>query len=321
MNIIFAGTPSFTLPILQTLLVSRHDIVAVYTRSDKPAGRGLKYQDSSLKHFALAQGLALEQPETFTAEVNERLASYRPDLLITMSYGLLLPEETLRIPSLGSINIHTSLLPRWRGAAPIARAIEAGDDETGISLMRMEAQLDAGPLICQRRYKIKADDTTASLQHKLCLLSTEAVAQLLNGSDNAIQTQFAQAQPQTQTEVCYAKKLNKQEAWINWHQTAESVARKIRAYNPWPVAQTYFNNRSLRIWTARTCRYDIAPARITTTKRNVYAGCADGALELLVVQLPGGKPMDGQAFVAGHPVKNKPLLQSLGSAMPAASRG
>lgn len=309
------------MPILQTILASRHRIAAVYTRSDKPAGRGLKYQDSPVKHYALAQGLALEQPETFTTEVNARLASYQPDLLITMSYGLLLPEETLKIPSLGSINIHTSLLPRWRGAAPIARAIEAGDCETGISLMRMEAQLDTGPVICQRRCIIKADDTSASLQHKLCLLSSEAVAHLLNESDDAIQTLLAQAQQQTQTNVRYAKKLNKQEARINWYQTAESVARKIRAYNPWPVAQTYFNNSPLRIWAARTCRYDIAPARITTTKRNVYAGCADGALELLVVQLPGGKPMDGQAFVAGHPVKNKPLLKSLDSATPVASRG
>lgn len=307
MKIIFAGTPSYTLPVLQAILSSRHEVVAVYTRSDKPAGRGLKQQESPIKHHALTHKLAVEQPEVFTTEVNAKLASYQADLLVTMSYGILLPTKTLKIPSLGCINVHTSLLPRWRGAAPIARAIEAGDSETGISLMQMEAKLDNGPIVYQKRCAIENSDNAASLQNKLCLLGATAMTHLLNDTKDKIQKRFAQAQAQTSANVSYAKKLSKQEAWIDWHQTAESIARKIRAYNPWPVAQIGFNGSLLRIWSARTCEYEVAPGHITTTKKHVFVGCVDGTLELLVVQLAGGKPMDGQAFANGHSIKNMPL--------------
>ena len=307
MKIIFAGTPEFTLPVLDAVLSSGHDVVAILTRPDKPAGRGLKQRRSAVKQEAIARGLPLEQPEKFTSQAIKRIIALQADLMVVMSYGMLLPDELLVSLSIGCINIHTSLLPRWRGAAPIARAIEAGDTETGISLMRTVSELDAGPIIGQYRCPITETDTTRSLEHKLALLGAEKTSQLLNRNDNQIRQHIVQAQNQPDEGITYAKKLDKQEAWIDWNDSAHYINCKIRAHNPWPIAQTYLEKRILRIWSARICKYDVETAQLKTAKHSMFAGCGDGALELLEVQLPGGKPMSAAAFAHGHKIADVSL--------------
>ena len=307
MKIIFAGTPAFTLPVLNAVLSSGHDVVAILTRADRPAGRGLKERQSAVKQEAVARGLRLEQPEQFTRQTIDKIAALQADLMITMSYGMLLPDELLQSLSIGCVNIHTSLLPRWRGAAPIVRAIEAGDNETGVSLMHTVSELDAGPIIGQHRCPITDSDTTQSLEKKLAALGGEEISRLLNHSRDRICQRIAQARNQPDTGITYAKKLNKQEAWIDWNDSAHHIACKIRAYNPWPIAQTYLGKQILRIWSARLCNYDVQTAQLKTAKHGMFAGCADGALELLEVQLPGGKPMSASAFVNGHKITDTSL--------------
>ena len=311
MRIIFAGTPEFILPVLRAVISSRHDFVAILTQPDRPAGRGLKQRQSPVKQEALTYGLPVMQPETYTPQTIDNIAALRADLMITMSYGMLLPDEMLASLPIGCVNIHTSLLPRWRGAAPIARAIEAGDTETGISIMRTILELDAGPVINQHQCPIAADDTTHSLERKLAALGADKIADLLNHNDDEIYALIKQARNQPETGITYAPKLEKQEAWIDWNNSAQHIACKVRAYNPWPIAQTYLGKRILRIWSARACDSDVGTdietAQLKTTKRKVYAGCKDGTLELLEVQLAGGKPMPAAALANGYNINNAPL--------------
>ena len=267
----------------------------------------MKQHQSAIKQEAIAHGLPVVQPEQYTPQAIEHLTALQADLMITMSYGMLLPNEILANLSIGCVNIHTSLLPRWRGAAPIVRAIEAGDTKTGVSLMRTIPELDAGPIINQHPCPIAEDDTTRSLEKKLTALGAEQIGSLLNHSDDEIRTHIKQAQNQPQTGITYAPKLEKQEAWIDWNNSAQQIACKIRAYNPWPIAQTYLNKKILRIWAARVCENDIESAQLKATKHNVFAGCGKGALELLEVQLPGGKPMPAAAFANGHKIDNTTL--------------
>lgn len=290
-----------------TVLSSRHDVVAVLTQPDRPAGRGLKKRPSAIKQAALQHGLAVIQPEQIERQEIECIAALQADLMITMSYGKVLPDELLANLPVGCVNIHTSLLPRWRGAAPIARAIEAGDTETGISLMRTVAELDAGPIITQHRCSITATDTAASLEQKLFTLGADAIGALLNYEDHLIRAFIAQAQHQSDEGISYAPKLKKQEAWIDWQHSAYKIACKIRAYNPWPIAQTYIGKQILRVLSARVCAYDLETARLKITKRNVYAGCGEGTLELLEVQPPGGKPMTATAYANGHRIADTML--------------
>ena len=307
MRIIFAGTPEFILPVLHAVVSSKHDIAAILTRPDRPAGRGLKQSQSPVKQEALAHGLPVIQPEAYTSQTINNITALQADLMITMSYGMLLPDQILASLPIGCVNIHTSLLPRWRGAAPVARAIEAGDTETGISLMRTIPELDAGPVINQHRCSISEDDTTHSLEKKLAALSAEKIADLLSHKDDEIHAHINQARKQPETGITYAPKLNKQEAWIDWNNSAQHIARKIRAHNPWPIAQTYLGKRILRIWSARSCDNDMETARLKTTKRKVYAGCGKGVLELLEVQLAGGKPMPAAALANGYDINNASL--------------
>ncbi len=310
-RIIFAGTPEFILPVLHAVISSKHDIAAILTQPDRPAGRGLKQRQSPVKQEALTHGLLVMQPETYTPQTIDDIAALQADLMITMSYGMLLPDEILASLPIGCVNIHTSLLPRWRGAAPIARAIEAGDTETGISLMRTVLELDAGPVINQYQCSINEDDTTHSMERKLAALGAEKIADLLNHNDDDIHELITQACTQPETDITYAPKLEKQEAWIDWNDSAQHIACKIRAHNPWPIAQTHLDKRVLRIWSARACdndmETDIETARLKTTKRKVYAGCGDGALELLQVQLAGGKPMPAAALANGYDIDGASL--------------
>ena len=311
MRIIFAGTPEFILPVLHAVISSEHDIAAILTQPDRPAGRGLKQRQSPVKQEALTHGLPVMQPETYTPQTIDDITALQADLMITMSYGMLLPDEILASLPIGCVNIHTSLLPRWRGAAPIARAIEAGDTETGISLMRTVLELDAGPVINQYQCSISKDDTTHSMERKLASLGAEKIADLLSHNDDEIHELIKQAHKQPETGITYAPKLEKQEAGIDWNDSAQHIAHKIRAYNPWPIAQTHLDKRVLRIWSARACENnmetDTETARLKTAKRKVYAGCGDGALELLQVQLAGGKPMPAAALANGYDINGASL--------------
>ena len=305
-RIIFAGTPDFALPALEAVAARHraggHRLVAVYTRPDRPAGRGRKLRASPVKQYAERHGLALEQPEVFDAAADSRLAAYRPDLLLTMAYGLLLPASTLAIPTLACVNVHTSLLPRWRGAAPVARAIEAGDAQSGVTLMRMTEALDAGPIISCHACAVIADDTTATLSHRLGALGALALAEFLDRLGAA----DVPAQPQAHDGVCYAAKLSKQEAWIQWRDPAVVVARKVRALHPWPVAQARLGDKVVRIWRAVACAGDGAPGQVLAADAaGIVVACGDGALRLLSVQLPGGKAMSGAAFANGHRVAGR----------------
>ncbi len=305
-RIVFAGTPDFALPVLEEIAARHragdHRLVAVYTRPDRPSGRGRRLRASPVKHYAERYGLALEQPEVFDAAAERRLAAYAPDLLVTMAYGLLLPASTLAIPALGCVNVHTSLLPRWRGAAPVARAIESGDAQSGVSLMRMTRELDAGPIISRRVCPVAGEDTTATLSRKLGELGAREVAgflqQLVGGR--------VAAQPQASDGACYAARLSKREAWIEWRDPAAAVARKVRALNPWPVAQGSLGGKVLRIWNAVECADVGAPGEVLAAGAGgVVVACGDGALRLLSVQLPGGRVMSGAAFANGHRVAGR----------------
>src|SRR5690242_18538599 len=235
LRLVFAGTPEFSLPCLEACLRAPVDVVAVYTQPDRPAGRGRKLAASPVKQRALAAGLALEQPESLKdAGAQQALAAYAPDLMIVVAYGLILPKKVLAIPRLGCWNVHASLLPRWRGAAPIQRAILAGDSETGVDLMQMEAGLDTGPVLIERRTPIGDDDTGGSLHDRLSMLGADALAE---GLARIARGETLTPRAQAETGVVYAHKLEKSEARLDWNEPARVLARKVRAFDPWPAAE------------------------------------------------------------------------------------
>ena len=244
MRIVFAGTPEFAVPPLAALRASRHQVVGVLTQPDRPAGRGRKLATSAIKDFALQQGLPIAQPQTLrSAEGRESLADWQPDVLVVVAYGLILPGEVLSMPRFGCLNIHASLLPRWRGAAPIQRAILAGDEYTGVTLMQMDAGLDTGPMLLQRRVAIGADVDSAALHATLAQVGAEALLETLEG----LETGTLAAQPQPSSGVTYAAKIDKAEARIDWQHDAIDIARRVRAFRPWPIAETSQRGEQVRI--------------------------------------------------------------------------
>jgi len=244
MRIVFAGTPEFAVPPLAALRASRHQVVGVLTQPDRPAGRGRKLTTSAVKDFALQQGLPIAQPQTLrSAEGRESLADWQPDVLVVVAYGLILPGEVLSMPRFGCLNIHASLLPRWRGAAPIQRAILAGDEYTGVTLMQMDAGLDTGPMMLQRRVAIGADVDSAALHATLAQVGAEALLETLDG----LETGTLAAQPQPSSGVTYAAKIDKAEARIDWQHDAIDIARRVRAFRPWPIAETSQRGEQVRI--------------------------------------------------------------------------
>ena len=244
MRIVFAGTPEFAVPPLAALRASRHQVVGVLTQPDRPAGRGRKLTTSAVKDFALQQGLPIAQPQTLrSAEGRESLADWQPDVLVVVAYGLILPGEVLSMPRFGCLNIHASLLPRWRGAAPIQRAILAGDEYTGVTLMQMDAGLDTGPMLLQRRVAIGADVDSAALHATLAQVGAEALLETLDG----LETGTLAAQPQPSSGVTYAAKIDKAEARIDWQHDAIDIARRVRAFRPWPIAETSQRGEQVRI--------------------------------------------------------------------------
>jgi methionyl-tRNA formyltransferase len=303
MKIIFAGTPEFSLPVLQALLASSHEVVAVYTRPDQPSGRGQCITESPVKRLASLHAIPVCQPVTLKDHVAQAtLASFSADLMIVVAYGLILPPAVLAMPRLGCINVHASLLPRWRGAAPIQRAILAGDRETGVCLMQMDAGLDTGPVLASAACLIEPDDTGGRLHDRLSVMS----AQLLKENLDRIAHGELEQRAQDESQAVYADKLVKAEAAIDWTMTAEQIARQVRAFNPWPVAETRYIGRQLRIWEARpvTMTSEQFPGVVLAAgKFGIDVACGAGALRILAVQLAGARQVPARDFINAHPLE------------------
>jgi methionyl-tRNA formyltransferase len=293
LRIVFAGTPEFAVPALDALHAAGHRIVAVYTQPDRPAGRGRALGASPVKQRALQLRLPVEQPVTLKdAAAQERLAAYAPDLMIVVAYGLLLPQAVLDIPRFGCLNIHASLLPRWRGAAPIQRAVQAGDERSGITIMQMEAGLDTGPELLRREIDLAPRETAGSLHDRLAPLGAEAIVAALPGWAAGT----LQAVPQPAAGATYAGKLRKDEANLDWSRPAVELDRQVRAFNPWPVAATTLAGEPVRIWQSQplpgTASPDVAPGTvIAAADGRIIVATGDGLLELQTLQFPGRKPL------------------------------
>lgn len=300
MKIIFAGTPDFAVPSLQKLLASQHEICAVYTQPDRASDRGRIIKPSPVKQVALDAKIPVLQPHTLKPDdVVNTLKSFAPDLMIVVAYGLLLPQTILDTPRLGCINVHASLLPKWRGAAPIQRALMAGNDQTGITLMKMTLQLDAGDILHQQTCPIATNDTAVQLHDKLALLGAKSLQTILP----SLESITLKPHKQNNKQATYAPKLSKNEANLDWNQSAKQLELTVRAFNAWPVAQTYYQGKILRIWQAEaiSCLFPIKPGvLIHTNNRYMDVGTGEGVLRLQEVQLPGGKRMCADDFLNAH---------------------
>ncbi|WP_416421676.1 methionyl-tRNA formyltransferase [Pseudomonas sp. App30] len=290
MRIVFAGTPEFAAEHLKALLASPYEVVAVYTQPDRPAGRGQKLMPSPVKQLALEHGILVLQPPTLRNEdAQAELAALKPDLMVVVAYGLILPQVVLDIPRLGCINSHASLLPRWRGAAPIQRAVQAGDAASGVTVMRMEAGLDTGPMLLKVSTPISADDTGGSLHDRLAQMGPPAVIEAIAG----LAAGTLQGEVQDDALATYAHKLNKDEARIDWSQPAEVLERLVRAFFPWPICHSTLNGEAVKVLAATTCEGQGAPGTILgASKDGLVVACGDQALCLTRLQFPGGKPLN-----------------------------
>ena len=298
MRLVFAGTPEFSVPCLEACRASGAEVVAVYTQPDRPAGRGRKLTPSPVKQAALTAGITVEQPESLkSAAVQQALAAYRPDLLVVVAYGLILPRTILAVPRQGCWNVHASLLPRWRGAAPIQRAIEAGDRETGVCLMQMEAGLDTGPVLLSQTLAIGDSETGGQLHDRLAALGAQTLADglgLLRAGMRPV------PQPQAESGVTYARKLDKAEARLDWAQPADVLARKVRAFNPWPMADALLAEERVRVHGAVAIERsaDAVPGRVIAAGRDgIDVACGTGALRIRVLQREGGRAITAADYL------------------------
>lgn len=298
LRIIYAGTPEFAVPALQALISSPHDVIAVYTQPDRPAGRGRKVQFGPIKQVAVDAGIEVQQPLSFKeSDTKKILADYECDVMIVAAYGLILPQQVLDTPKYGCLNIHGSLLPRWRGAAPIHRAIQTGDTETGVSIMQMAAGLDTGDMLLKVTCPITADDTSQTIHDRLADDGAEALLQVLSSIDDL------KPEAQDESKTCYAQKLNKAEAEIDWNQSAAVIDRTIRAFNPWPVTFTKFEGKPLRIFMSKVLEKEtVEPAGmvIAETNEGIEIATGDGVLSFSKLQLPGKKAVDVRDFLNGR---------------------
>lgn len=304
MKLVYAGTPEFAARALSALIAAGHEVVQVLTQPDRPSGRGMKLTASPVKQVALAHGIPVAQPLSLkTPEAQAELADVFREtsaaVMVVAAYGLILPQAVLDMPRLGCVNIHASLLPRWRGAAPIQRAIEAGDAETGITLMRMEAGLDTGPMLRRLPLPILPDDTCASLHDRLAELGAAAIVDVLPGLAQCT------AEPQDAALATYAAKISKVDARIDWRLPAAVIARRIRAFNPAPGAWTEWQGQPLKIWRVEGVEGvegSTLPGTLHLMDESLRVACGEGALQILELQAAGSKRMTVAAFLAGRAI-------------------
>ncbi len=306
LRIVFAGTPEFAVPSLRAA-AERHEVVAVYTQPDRPAGRGRDLRPSPVKLEAVRRGIPVLQPDTLRSALSrDALRALQPDLLVVVAYGLILPQAILDIPRYGGWNVHASLLPRWRGAAPIQRAIEAGDRETGVCLMQMAKGLDTGPVLLVQRIAIGDAETGGQLHDRLAALGAQTLSDGL-GLLRAGLKPVAHAQPDVG--VTYAHKFDKSEARLDWSRPAGELARKVRAFNPWPMAETTLDGERVRVHAAVAVPRDrdAAPGSVLAAGRDgIDIACADGALRVGLLQRDGGKAISAADFLNAHPQLKTP---------------
>ena len=298
MRLIFAGTPEFSAQALRALISEGHQIELVLTQPDRPSGRGMALHASPVKQLALASGIEVFQPQTLRDTIaQERLRCVGADAMVVAAYGLILPQAVLDMPRLGCINIHASLLPRWRGAAPIQRAILAGDRETGVCIMKMDAGLDTGPVLLSETLTIESDDTAASLHDKLAKLGARLVVK-------ALETTLLTPCPQPESGVTYAAKIEKAEAILDWRNTAVQLDRQIRAFNPFPGAVSRLGGFNIKIWGATVESGSAEPGVIISADRDgIVVACGEGALRLNELQKAGGKRLPATQFLVGTPIR------------------
>jgi methionyl-tRNA formyltransferase len=319
MKVIFAGTPDFAAAALAALIDSRHTVVAVLTQPDRPAGRGMKLQPSPVKQLAQAHALPVQQPATLKdVEAQERLRAVAADVMVVAAYGLILPQAVLDMPARGAINIHASLLPRWRGAAPIQRALLAGDEETGICIMQMDAGLDTGPVLLRESLKIMPEDDAQTLHDRLSALGAALIVRALDAleaGDGAIVPRTQPAEGAT-----YARKIDKTEARIDWQQPAVAIDRHVRAFRPFPGSVTRLGDADIKIWRVRVAP-GVADAGasepgtvLQVDAAFIRIACGEGAVDILELQKAGGKKVAVHDFLRGHPVPTGTRLG--GAALP-----
>ncbi|MDD9156182.1 methionyl-tRNA formyltransferase [Aliivibrio sp. S4TY2] len=294
LRIIFAGTPDFAARHLSALISSHHEVIGVYTQPDRPAGRGKKLTASPVKELALEHNIPVFQPENFKSdEAKQELADQNADLMVVVAYGLLLPQAVLDTPRQGCINVHGSILPRWRGAAPIQRSIWAGDAETGVTIMQMDIGLDTGDMLSIATLPIEATDTSASMYNKLAELGPVALVECLS----TIADGTAVAEKQNDEQANYAKKLSKEEAKIDWTMDAEAIERCVRAFNPWPMSHFSVEDKAIKVWQSRVEEYagNATPGTIIQAdKTGIYVATGSNAIVFEQLQVPGKKAMGVQ---------------------------
>lgn len=299
LRIIFAGTPAFTLPSLTALLASEHDICAIYTKPDTPSGRGQKLHFSAVKKYLIENnlGIPIYQPATLKNEkAQQELQALGADLMVVIAYGLILPPEVINIPRYGCINVHASLLPRWRGAAPIQRAILAGDKKTGVTIMQINAGLDTGDILLIKPCEIKETDTTETLHERLGILGAKALLELITN----LQQKKIAPMPQDDSQATLAPKIKKEEALIDWNLTAAKINQKVRAFIPWPIAYTFLKGEILRLWETKVMEKHVnaKPGTVVgLTDHSINVATADKELQLTKVQLANGKILEVKDFL------------------------
>ncbi|MCP5267624.1 MAG: methionyl-tRNA formyltransferase [Zoogloeaceae bacterium] len=295
MRLIFAGTPEFAAVALSALLTAGHEVVLVLTQPDRPAGRGMSLQASPVKQLALSHGLPVFQPASLKdVDAQAVVRQANAELMVVAAYGLILPQAVLDMPASGCLNIHASLLPRWRGAAPIQRAILAGDAQTGVCIMQMEAGLDTGPVLLSEAIDIAEDDTAASLHDRLALLGGQLIV-------SALDQLPLPAELQPESGVTYAAKIEKAESVIDWSRSAIEVSRQVRAFNPFPGSATSLDGVTVKIWQAAVVDGCGVPGQVLSVSRDgIVVACGEGALLIRTLQKAGGKRLSAAQFIAGH---------------------
>lgn len=300
LKIIFAGTPEFAVPTLQALINSEHAVLAVYTQPDRRAGRGQQLHMSPVKEMAQSHNIPIFQPKTLRdAQVQNTMREFNADIMVVVAYGLILPEIVLSIPHLGCVNVHPSLLPRWRGAAPIPRCIEAGDVETGVTIMQLDKDMDTGPILKQEEYKFIGDENSGEMQD----LFSQRGAALLLETLYELEKKLSTPLSQNNALATHAAKIQKEEAIIDWRQSAIQIKNKIRAFNPWPVASAIFLKNALRILAANAIneKTRLEPGTLVRMEKEVFCvATGDGILEILSVQLPGKRIISAGDLMRGH---------------------